>query len=453
MSELRNARHLSVHDLRRRINEGDIDTVVVAFTDMQGRLQGKRLHAVYFAEHVLDHGTEGSAHLLAVDVDMNIGDRYAMSPPDKADGDIRLVLDLQTIRLLRHQPGTVMVQCDAVWSDLTPVVQSPRTILKQQLATAASRDYAVLVGTQVQFMVFNTSYEDAWTAHYRDLALVNQYNVDSSILGGSRVEPLLREIRNKTYAAGMDVASVKGERNLGQHEIGFRHADALATADNHAVFKTMAKEIAAQHGKAITFMPKYDEGQGNSCHIQLSLRGPDGATVFWGNGGRTKVFDAFVAGLLVTLYDFTLLYAPNINSYKRFAVGSPAPTTIAWGLDERCAIRVLGQDQSARLENRVPGADVNAYLACAAMIAGGVYGLDHGLELGVGLTGNVHSSDFPSIPRTLREARQAFASSQIARAAFGDDVVDHYTTMADVELDAFDAAVTDWERRRSFERM
>jgi glutamine synthetase len=453
MSELRNARHLSVHDLRRRINEGDIDTVVVAFTDMQGRLQGKRLHAVFFAEHVLDHGTEGSAHLLAVDVDMNIGDRYAMSSPDKADGGIRLVLDPQTIRLLQHQPGTVMVQCDAVWPDQTPVVQSPRTILKQQLAAAASRDYEVLAGTQMQFMAFHTSYEDAWTAHYRDLALANLYSVDSSILGGSRVEPLLREIRNRAYAAGMDVASVKGERNLGQHEIGFRHANALTTADNHTVFKTMAKEIAAQHGKAITFMPKYDQGQGNSCHIQLSLRGTDGSTVFSENGRRSKIFDAFVAGLLATLYDFTLLYAPNINSYKRLAAGSPAPTAIAWGTDHRCAIRVVGQDQSARLENRVPGGDVNPYLALAAMIAGGLYGLDHDLELGVGLTGNGHPSDFPSIPRTLREAQQAFASSQLARAAFGDDVVDHYTSMADVELDAFDAAVTDWELRRSFERM
>jgi glutamine synthetase len=453
MSELRNSRHLSVHDLRRRINEGDIDTVVVALTDMQGRLQGKRLHAAYFAEHVLDHGTEASAHLLAVDVDMNIGDRYAISTADRTDGDIRLVLDMQTIRLLRHQPGTVMVQCDAVWPDQTPVVQSPRTILKQQLAAASSRDYVVLTGSQLQFMAFHTSYEDAWTAHYRDLALVNQYNIDYSILGGSRVEPLLRKIRNKTYAAGIDVALVKGGRNRGQHEIGFRDAEALTTADNHVVFKTMAKEIAVQHGKAITFMPKYDEGQGNSCHIQLSLRGTDGSTVFWRNEGRTKVFDAFVAGLLATLYDFTLLYAPNINSYKRFAAGSQAPTAIAWGLDNRCAIRLLGHDQSARLENRAPGGDVNPYLASAAMIAGGLYGLDHDLELGLGLTGNVHSSDFPSIPRTLREARQAFASSQIARAAFGDDVVDHYTTMADVELDAFDAVVTDWELRRSFERM
>jgi glutamine synthetase len=453
MSELRNTRHLSVHDLRRRINEGDIDTVVVAFTDMQGRLQGERVHAAYFAEHVLDHGTEAPAYLLAVDVDMNIDDRYAMSSPDKADSDIRLVLDLQTIRLLRHQPGAVMVQCDAVWPDQTPVAQSPRTILKQQLAAAADREYDVLAGVQLQFMAFHTSYEDAWNAHYRDLALVNQYHVDSSILGGSRIDELLREIRNKAYAAGMDIESAKGEHNLGQHAIGLSHGDALTIADNHAVFKTMAKEIAAQHGKAITFMAKYDEGQGNSCPIHLSLRSTDGSMVFWGDHGRTKVFESFVAGLLATLYDFTLLYAPNINSYKRFATGSTAPTAIAWGQDSRCAVQLLGHGESARLENRVPGGDVNPYLALAAMIAGGLYGLDHDLELGLELTGNVHPSDFPSIPRTLREARQAFASSQIARAAFGDDVVNHYTTMADVELEAFDAAVTEWELRRSFERM
>ena len=452
MTELRNARHLSVHDLRRRINEGDIDTVVVTFTDMQGRLQGRRLHAAYFAEHVLDHGDESSAHLFAVDVDMNIADRYGLSSSGN-HGEMTLVLDPQTIRLLRHQPGTVMVQCDAVWPDQTPVVQSPRTILKRQLEAAADRDYVVLASTQLQFLAFHTSYEEAWNAHYRDLAPVNQYSVDYSILGGSRLEPLLREIRNIAYAAGMDVESVKGAPNLGQHQIGFRHADALTTADNHAVFKTMAKEIAAEHGKAITFMARYDEGEGNSCHIQLSLVGADEDTALWKNQGRTKVFDSFVAGLLATLYDFTLLYAPNINSYKRFAAGSPAPTTIAWGLDDRCAVRLAGQGPTARLVNRVPGGDVNPYLALAAMIAGGLYGLDHDLELGSELTGNIHPSDFPCIPRTLREARQAFASSQIARAVFGDDVVDHYSTMAEVEIEAFDATVTDWELRRSFERM
>ena len=452
MTELRNTRHLSVHDLRRRINEGDIDTVVVAFTDVQGRLQGKRLHAAYFAEHVLDHGDESSAYLFAVDVDMNIADRHTLSPLGN-NGEMMLIIDPQTIRLLPHQPGAVMVQCDAVWPDQAPVVQSPRTILKQQLEAAARRDYVVLAGTQLQFMAFHTSYEDAWNAHYRDLAVAHQYSVDYSILGGSRLEPLLREIRGVTYEAGMDLESVRAANNLGQHEIVLRHVEALTAADNHAVFKTMAKEIAAKQGKAITFMAKYDAGQGNSCQIQLSLNGADGSTAFWKNHGRTKVFDSFVAGLLATLYDFSVLYAPNINSYKRLVAGSPAPTTIAWGVDDRCAVWLMGDGPYARLVNRVPGGDVNPYLALAAMVAGGLYGLDHDLELGSEFIDNIHASELPCIPRTLREARQAFAASHVARTAFGDDVVDHYATMADVELEAFDAAVTDWELRRGFERM
>jgi glutamine synthetase len=454
MTELRNARHLSVHDLRRRINEGDIDTVIVAFTDMQGRLQGNRLHAAYFAEHVLDQGTEVSPHLFAVDVEMNLDDRYAQSSSETAYPDVRLDLDLETIRLLRHQPGAVMVQCDAVWPDRSRVAQSPRAILKHQLATAANRGYHVLAATQLQFMAFHTSYEDAWNTHYRDLPPVNEYNVDHSILGGSRVEVLLREIRNTVYAAGIDVESVTAERGLGQHEIAFRPSDALITADNHVVFKTMAKEIATQHGKSLTFMAQYDEGQGNACQIQLSLRGTDGSVILWDAHGRTTVYESFVAGLLATLYDFTLLYAPTINSYKRFTVGSSAPTTIAWAPDDRIsAIKLAGTGQAASLINRVPGGDVNPYLGIAAMIAGGLYGIDHDLELDSGLTGNAHSSDFAHVPRTLREARQAFNSSQVARAALSDDVVDHYTAMADAEQAAFDAAVTDWELRRSFERM
>ncbi len=396
MTDLRNDRHLSLFDLRRRINEGDIDTVVVAFTDMQGRLQGKRMHGVYFAEHVLDHGTEGCNYLLAVDVDMNTVDGYTMSSWDQGYGDMEFVLDPQTIRILPHQPGAAMVQCDLVWLDHTPVRQSPRTILTTQLAAAADRGYVALAGTELEFIAFNTSYEAAWNSHYRDLVPVNQYNVDYSILGGSRAEPLLREIRNTMYAAGMDVESAKGECNFGQHEIGFLYADALTTADNHAVYKTAAKEIAAQQGKSITFMAKYNEREGNSCHIHLSLRGEDGSLVFWGDQGRTPLYDSFVAGLLATMADFTLLYAPNINSYKRFAAGSFAPTTIAWGLDNRtCALRLVGRGPGARLENRVPGGDVNPYLAIAAMLAGGLYGIANELELGPELTGNAYTSGLP----------------------------------------------------------
>ena len=291
-------------------------------------------------------------------------------------------------------------------------------------------------------------------AHYRDLAPVSQHNVDYSIMDGTRVEPLLHAIRSTAYTAGIDIESATAKPSLGQHEISLRYQDALTSADNHAVLKTIAKEIAAQQGKSITFMATYDERQGNSCHIRVSLRGTDGSTVFWNDHGRTARYEAFVAGVLITLYDFTLLYAPNINSYKRFAGESLAPTTIAWGWNDRMsAIRVLGHDESARVENRAPGADANPYLALAAMIAGGLYGIDHDLELGPAVAGNAHSSDFSRIPSTLREARQAFGISQIARTAFGNQVVDHYTAMADIELAAFEATVTDWELRRGFERM
>ena len=457
---LRNERHLSVHDLRRRVAEGEVDTVVVAATDMQGRLQGKRMHGAYFVDHVLEGGTEGCGYLLAVDVDMNTVEGYANSSWEAGYGDVEFALDLETIRLLPHLPGTAMVQCDLVNLDHSPVRPSPRTMLKTQLDRAAELGYVALAGTELEFLAFHTSYEDAWSSAYRGLVPFSQYNIDYSVLGTTRAEPLLREIRNAMYGAGMDVESAKGECNLGQQEIGFLYAEALTTADNHAVYKTAAKEIAAQQGKAITFMAKYDEREGNSCHIHLSLRGSDGTTVFAdsaagsGNGGRTPLYDHFLAGLLATMADFTLLYAPNVNSYKRFAAGSFAPTAIAWGSDNRtCALRVVGHGAGARVENRVPGGDVNPYLAIAAMVAGGLHGIEHELELPAEQVGNAYTSGLPTVPRTLRDARDAFSGSAVARAVFGDEVVDHYTHMADVELAAFDAAVTDWELRRSFERM
>ncbi len=454
MNPLRNDRHLSVHDLRRRISEGDIDTVVVAFTDMQGRLQGKRLHAAYFVEHVLEQGTEGCNYLLAVDVEMNTVAGYPMSSWESGYGDMEFALDLATIRLLPHLPGSAMVQCDLVWPDHSPVAPSPRTVLARQLERVAERGWVALAGTELEFIAFTDTYESAWDAGYRGLRPVNQYNVDYSILGTSRVEPLLRDIRNTMYAAGLDVESAKGECNRGQHEIGFLYNDALTTADNHVVYKTVAKEVAAQHGQSLTFMAKYDEREGNSCHIHLSLRGADDSTVFWEDGRPSAFYDSFVAGLLATMSELTLLYAPNVNSYKRFAAGSFAPTTIAWGSDNRtCAVRLVGRGAGARLENRVPGGDVNPYLATAAMLAGGLHGIDAGLTLPTELTGNAYTSGLPTVPRTLLQARNAFAGSTVARAAFGNEVVDHYTNMADVELAAFDAAVTDWELRRGFERM
>jgi len=451
---VRNSRHLSMEHLLARIQEGEVDTVVVAFTDMQGRLQGKRLHARYFADVVVPHGTEGCNYLLAVDVDMNTVGGYAISSWEKGYGDMEFVLDDRTIRLLTHLPSTAMVQCDLVWPDHAPVVQSPRAILQRQLDRCAEQGWVALAGTELEFIAFDTTYEAAHDARYQDLTPVNQYNVDYSILGTTRVEPLLRAIRNTMYDAGLDVEGAKGECNFGQHEIGFLYADALTTADNHVVYKTVAKEIASQQGKAITFMAKYDQREGSSCHIHLSLRGEDGDLVFWKDGARTPLYDHFIAGVLATIADFTLLFAPNINSYKRFADGSFAPTTIAWGLDNRtCAVRLVGHGAGARMENRVPGADANPYLALAAMLAGGLYGIEHELELEDELVGNAYTSGRPKVPSTLAAARDAFATSEIARATLGDDVVDHYANMAAVELAAFNAAVTDWELFRGFERL
>jgi len=456
MSHPRNPRLLDLETLKERIADGEVDTVVIAFTDMQGRLQGKRLHASYFVDFVVEHGAEGCNYLLGVDVEMNTVDGYAMTSWDKGYGDMEFVLDFDTIRMLPHLPATAMVQCDLVWPDHSPVVASPRSILRKQLDRAAEMGFVALSGTELEFIMFDDTYEQAWDKRYRGLTPANQYNIDYSILGTTRVEGVLRDIRNTMHAAGMNVEGAKGECNYGQHEIGFLYDDALTTADNHSVYKLVAKEIAAQHGKALTFMAKYDEREGNSCHIHLSLRGTDGSIVFWDDeaGTRSALYDHFVAGVLATISDFTLLYAPNINSYKRFADGSFAPTAVAWGSDNRtCSVRLVGRGAGARMENRLPGGDVNPYLALAAMLAGGLHGIENELELEPELVGNAYHSDKPKVPHTLRDARDAFRDSALARAVLGDEVVAHYTNMADVELQAFDAAVTDWELRRSFERM
>ncbi len=450
----RNARYLTETELISRIETGEVDTVVVAFTDMQGRLQGKRLHAAYFRDHVLGHGTEGCNYLLGVDIDMNTVDGYAITSWERGYGDMEFVLDMDTVRVLTHLPSTVLIQCDLDWPDHSPVVQSPRAILKAQIDKAAEMGFTAVAGTELEFIAFDDSYEAAQRADYRDLTPSNLYNVDYSILGTTRVEPLLRRIRNVMYDAGLDVESAKGECNFGQHEIGFLFADVLTTCDNHSVYKTVAKEIASQEGSSITFMAKWDDREGSSCHIHLSLRGPDGEIVFWDDDARTPLYDSFVAGVLDGMADMTLLYAPNVNSYKRFADGSFAPTAIAWGEDNRtCAVRLVGHGAGARMENRVPGADVNPYLAVAAMMACGLDGIERELELGPATEGNAYTAGLPTVPRTLRAAREVFAASELARRTLGDDVVDHYTNMADVELAAFESAVTDWERRRGFERM
>ncbi|HRC41504.1 glutamine synthetase family protein [Nostocoides sp.] len=449
---------MTIEQLRAQITEGVIDTVIVAFTDMQGRLQGKRLHARFFLDHVLEHGTEGCNYLLAVDVEMNTVGGYAMSSWEQGYGDFFFDMDLSTLRHTPGQPNSVTIQCDLTWLDGSGAVRpSPRSVLKAQVASAEALGLTAYAGTELEFIVFEDSFDAAWDRRYHGLTGANRYNVDYSILGGTRVEPLLREIRGEMYAAGCIVEGAKGECNLGQHEIAFLYDEVVRTCDNHVIYKTAAKEIAAKHGQSLTFMAKYDEREGNSCHIHLSFRGPDGSLTFVDDtrpGGHSVTFDHFLAGVLATMREFSYFYAPNINSYKRFQPGSFAPTAIAWGRDNRtCALRVVGHGAGLRVENRVPGGDVNPYLAVAAMMAGGLHGIRHELPLEPPVTGNAYVADLAHVPTTLREARDLLASSEVARAAFGEDVVAHYVNCADVELSAFEAAVTDWERVRGFERL
>jgi glutamine synthetase len=349
------------------------------------------------------------------------------------------------------------VMADLTFTDGRPVVVSPRTILRTQLDRLAERGLTAFVGTELEFMVFDDTYRDAWKSGYRDLTPATDYNIDYAMLASTRMEPLLRDIRLGMDGAGMYCEGVNGECNLGQQEIAFRYDEALVTCDNHTIYKNGAKEIADQHGKSLTFMAKFDEREGNSCHIHISLRGTDGAAVFADEDdpdGMSAMFRSFVAGQIATLRELTFFYAPNINSYKRFADGSFAPTAIAWGMDNRtCALRVVGHGLGMRVECRAPGGDVNQYLAVAALIAGGLHGIEQGLELGDACTGNAYAGGAEKLPHTLAESAALFEHSEVAKAAFGDEVVAHYLNNAHIELAAFNAAVTDWERVRGFERL
>ncbi len=449
---------LSPAALEQLVDSGAVDTVIVAFTDMQGRLVGKRMAARLFVEEVAAHGAECCSYLLAVDVDMNTVAGYAMSSWDTGYGDMVMLPDLSTLRLLPWLPNTALVIADLRWADGGEVAVAPRAILRRQLDRLGERGLVADIATELEFMVFDQSYRQAWADGYRGLTPASDYNIDYAILASSRMEPLLRDIRQGMQGAGLRFEAVKGECNMGQQEIGFRYDEALVTCDNHAIYKNGAKEIADQHGKSLTFMAKYDEREGNSCHIHLSLRARDGTAVFADDSrphGMSEAFCSFVAGLLATVRELTLFYAPNINSYKRFAHGSFAPTALAWGLDNRtCALRVVGRGRNIRVECRVPGGDVNPYLAAAALVAGGLYGTERGLQPPEPYAGNAYeATGVQRLPATLAEAATAFGESTLARDAFGEDVVAHYLNNARVELAAFNAAVTDWERMRGFERL
>jgi glutamine synthetase len=442
---------MTLDELRASVADGTVDTVLLVFADMQGRLQGKRLVGTHFVEDVVEHGAEACNYLLAVDVEMNTVSGYAMSSWETGYGDFEMKPDFSTLRPVSWVPNTAICMADLQWHDGSPVVASPRQVLRAQLDRLAERGWHALAATELEFIVFRDTYEEAWHKAYRDLEPGNLYNVDYSILGTTRLEPLIGRIRREMAASDLPVENSKGECNLGQHEVNFRYADAVTAADIHTIYKNAAKEIAAQEGCSISFMAKYDEREGNSCHIHLSLRTDDDQPVLADDGA---VFESFLAGQLATLRELTLFVAPNVNSYKRYQAGSFAPTTVAWGRDNRtCAFRVIGHGPSLRIECRVPGGDVNPYLALSALIAGGLHGVDEGLELEPILDGNAYTADKPHVPATLRDARELFAASDVARRAFGDEVVAHYLNNADVELAAFDAAVTDWERFRGFERL
>ncbi|HEX9353326.1 MAG TPA: glutamine synthetase family protein [Streptosporangiaceae bacterium] len=447
---------LTLEQLRVEVSEGNIDTVVVAFTDMQGRLQGKRLAAEFFLDDVVGSVIEGCNYLLAVDVEMNTVDGYAMSSWQTGYGDFVMVPDVSTLRRVPWQEATAMVIADLTWHDGAPVVASPRQILKAQTGRLAERGLQAMAGTELEFVVYNDSYAAAQAAGYRDLTPANSYNVDYSILGTARIEPLLRRLRNGMAGAGLQVESAKGECNLGQHEIAFRYAEAVTTCDNHSIYKTGSKEIADAEGMSITFMAKPNAREGNSCHIHLSVREADGTPVMAGDGphGLSRFGEHFIAGQLAVLPELVLWHAPNINSYKRYVPGSFAPTAVRWGVDNRtCAMRLVGHGGGLRVENRVPGGDVNPYLAVAAMIAAGLHGVDRELPLEEAFEGNAYAAEGGRVPSTLRDALDLWLKSGLAREAFGSDVVEHYANAARVEIAAFDAAVTDWELQRGFERL
>jgi glutamine synthetase len=447
---------LSIEALQAAIATGEIDTVLVAVADVQGRLQGKRVEASWFLDEAVLHGTEGCSYVLASDVDMATVEGFAITSWDAGYGDLAFRPDLSTLRRVPWHAATAVVVCDVETTAGEPVSVSPRRVLQCQAERLRAHGWTALAATELEFLVFNDTYEDAWASRYHALTPANQYNVDYSLLGTSRIEPLLGRIRREMRGAGMQVESVKGECHPGQHEITFRYDELVEKADEHCLFKLGAKEIAAQEGCSLTFMAKFDEREGNSCHVHLSLRDDGGAPVFAGDRARgfSSAFEHFLAGLLAYARECALLFAPNVNSYKRYVEGSFAPTALHWGVDNRtCAFRVVGHDESLRVETRLPGGDVNPYLALAALVAAGLRGVEDALALPAACYGNAYTTAAPRMPTTLEEAARLLDASAMARQAFGDEVVEHLVHAADVELAAFGSTVTDWERVRGFERL
>ena len=440
----------------------DAAEIVLALPDLYGRLQGTRLAGDFFREQVAEDGYGACSYLLSADVEMAASPGYS-----GGFGDFLLRPDLSTVRPLPWRERTAMVLADAVGIDGTMVAVAPRQVLRSQLGRLAARGLTALVGTELEFLVFVESYRDAFGAGYAGLRPASRFNSDYALTGLGDLDDLIGAILRGMSAAGLKVESARGECHPGQYEIVFRYAEAMATCDGHVFYKTGAKQIAEAAGQALTFMPKFDTGEGNSCHVHLSLRDEADRPVFSTTddhaerrttvgGGARPVADAamaplmehFLAGVLACAAEFTLLCAPTINAYKRLAPGAFAPSSVTWGRDDRTrALRVVGAGPSLRLEHRIAGGDANPYLVVAGIVAAGLHGIEHRLQL------RPPGTDGEPLPRSLDEAARRWRGSTVARTAFGEPFVKHLAAAADAELAAFAAAITDWERHRGFERL
>jgi len=451
--------NLDIEELAELVERAEIDTVLAVFPDHLGRLLGKRLTGTYFLEG-LERGEVGACnYLLTADMEMNPLPGFAMAGWDKGYGDFALAPDVRTLRRIPWLPQTALVMCDLVWENGEPVVQSPRAILRRQCDLLAERGMKAYVGSELEFYLFLDTHSSLRQRGFKDIRPSSQYRIDYHILQTSSDESVIREIRNAMCAAGIPVEYSKGEWGSGQHEICLCYADALEMADRHAIYKNGAREIATSRGAAISFMAKYNATEaGSGLHIHTSLFDADSETnLFWDGGanGPTDTFRYFMGGLLHLSREFCLFFAPTINAYKRYQETSFAPTRIAWDYDNRTTgFRIIGHGQSFRVENRMPGADANPYLAYAATLAAGLYGIENKIDCKQPFKGNAYAAeDLPQLPSTLREATDLFDRSATARSCFGDDVVDHYVHSARLEQQAFDKAVTDWELYRYFERI
>jgi glutamine synthetase len=442
------------------IADGSIDTVVIAFADMHGRPVGKRVTADFFGSHAAEHGIEVCEYLLAVDVDMNPLPGYRFANWDTGYGDVVCHPDYATARRIPWLPGTVMVIADLTDTDGAPVDVSPRQVLRRQLERAAERGLRVCSATELEFFLFRDSYEEASEKVWRGLTPHTSTIEDYQLLQTSREEYILRRIRNEMLEAGIPVEFSKGEAGRGQHEVNVTYDEALVTADRHLVFKNGIKEIAAQEGRAATFMAKWTMADvGSSCHIHTSLWDVESGDPLMADSshpsGLSTVGRRFLAGQLHAARELAWCAAPTVNSYRRYVPGSWAPTAAVWGEDNRtCGFRVVGRGPARRVESRIPGADVNPYLVLAAAIAAGIYGIDHELELADPYPRNAYeATDVPRIPSTLVEAIDELRSSAVSLEAFGPDVHHHLLNTAQQEWEACNRHVSDWELARYFERI